>query len=102
MADGQISFSVVDGEPYVKVGADALRPFNCKISIPVIIGRASSNSTSYSEYTFNCEKYTTLSIDQYQRASNGGYLKVNGDSTTIMNTTSNFLQTKTSFFLCPF
>lgn len=26
--DGQISFSVVDGEPYVKVGADAPRPFN--------------------------------------------------------------------------
>lgn len=34
--DGQISFSVVDGEPYVKVGADAPRPFSgdCVINIP--------------------------------------------------------------------
>ena len=28
LADGQISFSVVDGEPYVKVGADSPRPFS--------------------------------------------------------------------------
>lgn len=36
MADGQIAFSIVDGEPYVKVGADAPRPFNgdCVINIP--------------------------------------------------------------------
>lgn len=28
LGDGEISFSVVDGEPYVKVGADTARPFN--------------------------------------------------------------------------
>ena len=28
LADGQISFSVVNGEPYVKVGADSPRPFS--------------------------------------------------------------------------
>lgn len=27
MANGQITFSVVDGEPYVQVGADTARPF---------------------------------------------------------------------------
>ena len=27
LADGQITFSVVNGDPYVKVGADAARPF---------------------------------------------------------------------------
>lgn len=31
LADGQISFDVIDGEPYVKVGADTLRPFKNKI-----------------------------------------------------------------------
>lgn len=42
LADGQISFSVVDGEPYVKVGADTPRPFKSGAS-PFVTFRPERN-----------------------------------------------------------
>lgn len=47
--DGQISFSVVDGEPYVKVGADAPRPFSgdCVINIPGTVELYGYNNGTY-------------------------------------------------------
>lgn len=50
MANGQIAFSVVDGKPYVKVGADAPRPF--------------LNSTKLSE-TFSFPPTQPYQIRQY-------------------------------------
>ena len=44
LADGQITFSVVDGEPYVQVGADAARPFKSGYSNVKVV--ASTDSTS--------------------------------------------------------
>ena len=47
LADGQISFSVVDGEPYVKVGADSPRPFNSKKTYSIRMRGVGDNPLGY-------------------------------------------------------
>ena len=55
LADGQITFSVVDGEPYVQVGADAARPFKSGYSNAKVV--ASTNSTSQQTVSVSSDTY---------------------------------------------
>lgn len=72
LADGQISFSVVDGEPYVKVGADSPRPFSGNIkgywmkphdkkeSITLSVPKGTTKIYIFSYFYFPKESYRSI------------------------------------------
>lgn len=64
LANGEISFSVVDGEPYVKVGADSPRPFN-SINSYILIYAATPHysNTTMPTLTFTAEENGQILID---------------------------------------
>ena len=57
LGGGQISFSVVNGEPYVKVGADTPRPFNSGAiylkNVPCSVAGTLSSSNFYPKLNIN-------------------------------------------------
>lgn len=54
LANGQIAFSVVDGEPYVKVGADAPRPF---LGSVIQVSKKVSINAGFSASIFDTVRY---------------------------------------------
>ena len=81
MANGQIAFSVVNGEPYVKVGADAARPFNSnpkiiRINLPFRMIEGSNaddgGATQVITCTWNGAGYScSNSITEFKQANKG-------------------------------
>ena len=62
LAGGQISFSVVDGEPYVKVGADSPRPFKSDINGTVIIGGVMTINNPTIEFDVTNNTLATINV----------------------------------------
>lgn len=91
LAGGQISFSVVDGEPYVKVGADAPRPFSGKV-IAVLDRNMSTNSIVEIGTIFNDESYCTAYNYTSTEDSTGFHKKVTFNKrcrVTLLHTLAN-------------
>ena len=71
LADGQISFSVVDGEPYVKVGADSPRPFNSTYSHVDLLTASNFGGTSLDISAYSDKKsFIIMTIGEASSAPN--------------------------------
>ena len=62
LANGEISFSVVDGEPYVKVGADSPRPFKSDINGTVLIGGVMTINNPTIEFDVTNNTLATINV----------------------------------------
>ena len=64
LASGQISFSVIDGEPYVKVGADSPRPFKSGVAeLPFSLMPFRNNANSSITLTGKAVLSSVMSFD---------------------------------------
>lgn len=71
LANGQISFEIIDGEPYVKVGADTPRPFSNGVSGAVLI---------WTNPTINSFKTMTIPVEEVTNYSHVIVLSCGGTS----------------------
>ena len=62
LANGEISFSVVDGEPYVKVGADSPRPFKSDINGTVLISGVMTINNPTIEFDVTNNTLATINV----------------------------------------
>ena len=84
LGNGEISFSVVDGEPYVKVGADPARPFSIN-NATVLYYQESGGNNWYQndyDYTFSESYKAAILIATTSMIQDGAEVYANIEETT--------------------
>ena len=89
LGNGEIAFEIINGEPYVKVGADTPRPFKSGYAIPsyrIMNPSTGAENPGHGSFMFDVSNYKTLNLEiDYKNIKTLHSITVNGITYTSIS-----------------